>query len=179
LVGITSPDHLRLQVFSTSWRFDPPHACWPCFMPDPLMGFALQSFPPPAQPFAVSSAVSLLPFKTPATPPECQPSPQTPKRRAKNSLPYWEGPRSAPRLQGFAPRESPPLHLGCLGRNEHVALLGFLLSRAFTLGGMATAFTAPPLMRSCCRATNRPSAPSSGFHFHTRSAYLSRDCLPS
>jgi hypothetical protein len=64
----------------------------------------------------------------------------------KNSLPYWEGPQSAPRLQGFAPRESPPLRYGCLGRNERVALLGFLLFRAFPLGGMATVFTAPPLM---------------------------------
>jgi hypothetical protein len=56
-------------------------------------------------------------------------------------------PRSAPRLQGFAPRESPPLQTGCLDRRERVALLGFLPSRVLPLGGMATAFTAPPLMR--------------------------------
>jgi hypothetical protein len=29
-------------------------------MPDPLMGFALQSVPPPVQPYAVSGAVALL-----------------------------------------------------------------------------------------------------------------------
>jgi hypothetical protein len=29
-------------------------------MPDPLMGFTLQSFSPPVQPYAVSSAVALL-----------------------------------------------------------------------------------------------------------------------
>lgn len=39
-----------------------PSASRPCFMPAPLMGFALQSFVPPVQPFAVSSAVPLLTF---------------------------------------------------------------------------------------------------------------------
>jgi hypothetical protein len=29
---------LRPQVFSTSRRFHPPRACWPYFMPDPLVG---------------------------------------------------------------------------------------------------------------------------------------------
>jgi hypothetical protein len=38
VAGFASPDRLRLQVFSTSWRFHPPRACRPCFMPDPLMG---------------------------------------------------------------------------------------------------------------------------------------------
>jgi hypothetical protein len=38
LAGFASPDRLHLQVFSTSWRLDPPRACRPCFMPDPLMG---------------------------------------------------------------------------------------------------------------------------------------------
>jgi hypothetical protein len=36
--GVASPGRLRPQVFSTSRRFDPPRACRPCFMPDPLMG---------------------------------------------------------------------------------------------------------------------------------------------
>jgi hypothetical protein len=38
MTGFASPGRLRLQVFSTSWRLDPPRACRPCFMPDPLMG---------------------------------------------------------------------------------------------------------------------------------------------
>jgi hypothetical protein len=37
-----------------------------------------------------------------------------------------------------------------------VALLGFLPSRVFPLTGMATAFTAPPLMELPERTTNRP-----------------------
>jgi hypothetical protein len=36
--GLASPGHLHLQVFSTSWRFHPPRAWWPCFMPHPLLG---------------------------------------------------------------------------------------------------------------------------------------------
>jgi hypothetical protein len=39
MMRFASPHRLRPQVFSTSRRFDPPRACWPCFMPDPLMGF--------------------------------------------------------------------------------------------------------------------------------------------
>jgi hypothetical protein len=39
MIGFASPDRLRPQVFSTSRRFsNPPRACRPCFMPDPLMG---------------------------------------------------------------------------------------------------------------------------------------------
>jgi hypothetical protein len=48
--GLASPGRLRLQAFATSWRLLPPRACRPCFMPDPLLGFALQSFPPLEQP---------------------------------------------------------------------------------------------------------------------------------
>jgi hypothetical protein len=36
----------------------PPRASRPYFIPAPLMGFALQSFAPPAQPYAVSGALS-------------------------------------------------------------------------------------------------------------------------
>jgi hypothetical protein len=39
MLRFASPQRLRPQVFSTSRRLDPPRACWPCFMPDPLMGF--------------------------------------------------------------------------------------------------------------------------------------------
>jgi hypothetical protein len=39
--------------------------------------------------------------------------------------PWWTGHPDVPRLQGFAPHESPPLRAGCLRRRERVALLGF------------------------------------------------------
>jgi hypothetical protein len=40
-----------------------------------------------------------------------------------------------------------------------VALLGFVPSRVFPLTGMATAFTAPPLMRLPDRTPKRPAEP--------------------
>jgi hypothetical protein len=39
-----SLDRQRLQVFATSWRFHPPRACRPCFMPDPLLGPPSRAF---------------------------------------------------------------------------------------------------------------------------------------
>jgi len=39
-------------------------------MPDPLLGFALQSFAPLVQPYAVSGAVALLSLKRPSVLPE-------------------------------------------------------------------------------------------------------------
>jgi hypothetical protein len=39
-------------------------------MPDPLMGFALQSFPPLVQPFAVSDACAFLTFRDSSNRPE-------------------------------------------------------------------------------------------------------------
>ena len=38
MMRLASPHRRRPQVFSTSRRFTPPRACWPCFVPDPLMG---------------------------------------------------------------------------------------------------------------------------------------------
>jgi hypothetical protein len=55
------------SVFRFSQPLDalPPHACRPYFMPDPLMGFPLQSFIPLKQPFAVSSVDALLVLDNP------------------------------------------------------------------------------------------------------------------
>ena len=44
--------------FSQPLGASPPRASRPYFIPAPLMGFALQSFAPPAQPYAVSGASS-------------------------------------------------------------------------------------------------------------------------
>jgi len=76
LAGFASPDRLRLQVFSTSWRLSPLRACRPYFVPDPLLGS-------PSKAFLLPRSRALFPAP----------------------LPSW---RSL-RLQGFAPRESPPL----------------------------------------------------------------------
>jgi len=82
--GFTSPEPERLQVFSTSRRLLPPRDCWPCFMPDPLMGFALQSVAPPAQPCAVPDAATLMTFATPNRPPRISRIVAQPKSRALN-----------------------------------------------------------------------------------------------
>jgi hypothetical protein len=167
-------------------RFSQPRDALIRPMPAGLVSCQIRSWGSPFRAFLLPRSRTPSPTPLPscrwkrlATPPGSLLPSRAPKRRARNRLPWWEGPRSAPRLQGFAPRESPPLPAGGLGRHERVALLGFLLSRVFPLGGMATAFTAPPLMRFCLRATNRPRAPSPGFHFRTRLACLSRDRLPS
>jgi hypothetical protein len=155
-------------------------------MPAGLVSCQIRSWGSPFRAFFLARSRTPSPAPLPscrsrrlATPPESLLPSRAPKCRARNRLPWWEGPRSAPRLQGFAPRESPPLSAGGLGRHERVALLGFLLSRVFPLGGMATASTAPPLMRLRLRATNRPRAPSTGSRFRARLAGLSRDCRPS
>jgi hypothetical protein len=87
--------------------------------------------------------------------------------------------RNAPRLQGFAPHESPPLHADCLGLRERVALLGFFPSRVFPPTAMASAFAMPPLMRFPMWTTNRPHRAPSGFYYAVGLACLSRDCRPS
>jgi hypothetical protein len=90
LNGLSTPERLRLQVFSTSWRVDPPRACWPCFMPDPLMGFALQSFAPPVQPYAVSDAHALLSLERSSDPPEDHRA----RRRRLGTAPGLDDPHS-------------------------------------------------------------------------------------
>jgi hypothetical protein len=152
--GLPHPNRLRLQVFSTSWRLHPPRACWPCLMPVPLLGFTLQSFAPLAQPYAVPSAVPLVTLGPPAATP--RPSPDD----HRNHLGCAAATRAQPDVRPARPplppgscstRESAARH-GCLDRDGHVALLGLFPSRAFTLAGMSTAFTAPPLMRLARRA---------------------------
>jgi hypothetical protein len=95
MTGLSTPNRLRLQVFSTSWRLDPPRTCWPCFMPDPLLGFTLQSFAPPVQPFAVSGAVALLSLERVSEPPEILRASRR-RRSAAPSLqaPMWTGRRN-------------------------------------------------------------------------------------
>jgi hypothetical protein len=60
------PDRLRLQVLTTSWRFDPPRASPALFHAGSALGVTLQSFLPLTQPYAVSSAVPLMAFRPPS-----------------------------------------------------------------------------------------------------------------
>jgi hypothetical protein len=65
--------------------------------------------------------------------------------------PIWTSRRGAPRLQGFAPHESPPLRLGCLGRDVARGSLGIPPLQGVPPHRMGAAFTAPPLMRFSAR----------------------------
>jgi hypothetical protein len=66
LVGPSSPDRLRLQVFSTSWRLHPPRACRPCFMPDPLLGPPFRALFLSHSRTPSSGAVPLMAFNPPS-----------------------------------------------------------------------------------------------------------------
>jgi hypothetical protein len=149
-------------------------------MPDPLMGFALQSISPLAQLYAVPSASALLTFRNSIVPSRkpafrrgCRSAAPEPPAHIEEDLP------ECPRLQGFVPHQSPPHRAGGLDRNGHVALLGFRPSRVLSLAGMTTAFTASPLMRLPKQPTSRPIEPPTGYRFQTRLACLSRDRRPS
>jgi hypothetical protein len=64
----------------------PPRACRPCFVPDPLLGFTLQSLAPPVQPHAVSGAVALLSFES-RFPPPSRDRRQAPLPKQRHSTP--------------------------------------------------------------------------------------------
>jgi hypothetical protein len=85
LVGIASTRPPTPSGFLNLLALHRPRASRPCFMPAPLLGFALQSFAPPVQPFAVSSAAPLLTFHrlaaTPQTTRQQMPKPEGPGQR--------------------------------------------------------------------------------------------------
>jgi hypothetical protein len=134
-----------------------------------LVSCRIRSWGSPFRAFSSRAAWSPSPVLVPScrsiTPPNLSELRRRRERRsaAPPPFPMWKGPWNAPRLQGFAPHESPPLQADGLDRHERVALLGFPPSRVFPLGEMASVFTAPPLMRLAFRATNRPWAPLQGF----------------
>ena len=59
-------------------------------MPDPLLGFTLQSFAPSVQPYAVSGAVALMSLGWPSVPPEPPVAVASPKRCAESSVVPYE-----------------------------------------------------------------------------------------
>jgi hypothetical protein len=127
--GLPHPTRLRPQVFATSRRLHPPCACRPCFMPDPLMGLR----PPElcSSRAAVRRSRRLIPScrSLPS-----DPVPDAAEARAAQPVVADHAPKHAAfaasavranievgthgmrteqdpktrRLQGFAPRESPP-----------------------------------------------------------------------
>jgi hypothetical protein len=106
-------------------------------------------------------------------------SSRVPKHRARPPAPHkWAGRRIIPRLQGFAPHESPPPRPGCLHRSKARSSPGIRPLQGFHPRRNGTAFTVPPLMRFPV-GRKRPFGLSSGVSYPARLAGLSRDCRPS
>jgi hypothetical protein len=103
--GLPHPTRQYLQVFSTSWHLDPPRTDRPYFMPDPLMGFTLQSFTPPAQPCAVSGAAPLMTSGQPAKP-HGRPAPSRAEARQGTKLPSVRPAKHSPPTGCCSMRES-------------------------------------------------------------------------
>lgn len=135
LDGLASPVRLRPQVFSTSRRFHPPHACRR-FRPDPLLGFC------PSERSSSRAAVHRLRCR-------CLLGVGEPLRSLLSAGTTGSGPTPSrghlqtdarprrPRLQGLAPRESLLLGRAISARGQRMALLGFLPSRALPLVAVA------------------------------------------
>jgi hypothetical protein len=112
-VALASHDHLHPQVFSTSRCFDPPRVCWPCFMPDPLLGLL------PSEPCSSRAAVRHSGRRSP---------PGVARSRSDD--------HGHTRLQGFAPHENPPQANRWLDRLSARSSPGLLSSRVLALTGM-------------------------------------------
>jgi hypothetical protein len=76
-------------------------------MPDPLMGFTLQSFLPPAQPYTVSGACCPHDVQSCPQRPTDETLCAAPKHLERTKQPYMWDPQNTPRLQGVAPRGNP------------------------------------------------------------------------
>jgi hypothetical protein len=112
--GLSSREyHTRLPTpsgFLNLLTLQPSRACRPCFMPNPLMGFALQSVAPLTQPYAVSSAS--CPHAVGETT-KGSTDTKHDSRKHLGSAPVMKRNRERAkspisRLQGLAPCESPP-----------------------------------------------------------------------
>jgi len=129
---------------------------------------------PSVQPFAVSDAVALLSLVRLVD----QPVPTSPDASAKlhrSRLALPDGPR----LQGFAPHESPPLFTGGLDRRRARGSLGFRTLQGFLPRWRSRTFTRPPLIGLPWRLPKQPLPAPLRVSPPTRLACLSRDCRPS
>jgi len=141
------------------------------------MGFALQSFPPRAQPYAVSGVCTLLAVGRQ----HWVPRPGLPRNAPEGSLDAgrtYARPAKQPPSSGCCSTRESAIRSSGLDGIERVALLGLLPSRALTPHRDGTAYTAPPLLRLA-----RPTQATFGLHFRVslpaRSVGLSRDYRPS
>lgn len=108
--------------------FSAPVICWPCFMPDPLLGFH------PPKPFSSGAAVRRLRRPCPLVVVTPLPAALPPLGHPLSRLPLvlFATLRSAPRLQGLAPHQKLPHRAGCLGRTRALSSPGLLHPPGFS-----------------------------------------------
>jgi hypothetical protein len=117
--GGTSPRYVPSQRFSRSQGLAPPHACRPCFMPVPPLGFYPSRPNPPAELYALSSAHALLRFTTRSATAPTHPARQITRRPASPRRPLAKRRHAlAVPLQGVAPCRRPYPAPGCLGQTQ-------------------------------------------------------------
>jgi hypothetical protein len=143
-------------------------------MPDPLLGFSLQSF---------SLSCSRTPFPAPL--PSCRWSafPDQPVPTSHDASATLRRFRLAlsdgPRLQGLAPHESPPLFTGGLDRHRARGSLGFSTLQGSLSRWRSQTFACLPLTGLPSRSPKRPFPAPLRVSPPTRLAGLSQDCRPS
>jgi hypothetical protein len=100
--GLPRPRRLTPSGFLNLLTLHSCRACRTYFRPDPLLGFSLQSFAPRPQPYTVSGASALMSLNLR----QLRHKPHPRKRQHGHKKQRSEN--EDPRLQGLAPRESPP-----------------------------------------------------------------------
>jgi hypothetical protein len=169
LIGFASPGRPRLQVFSTSWRLDPPRACRPCFMPDPLLGLR--------PPELCSSRAAVRRFRrlspldvgtSPSSPPHRRADRcPRPARRCRDSVARDPnaGPVRGPERIGLnEPEETSPSSGVCSSRESATPRRLFRPSEARSSPGLLTLQGSPPHDKTRLS----PGFPSWAFSHRTR-----------
>jgi hypothetical protein len=117
-------------------------------MPDPLLGFSLQSFVPPVQPYAVSGAVALLSLDHPSLlseTPGTVASAEAPRQLL--GAPYGEGFLMTPAFRALLHTRVRHCTAGGLGRRRARGSPGLSPLQGVLPHRNAATFTAAPLMR--------------------------------
>jgi hypothetical protein len=162
LNGLASPVRLRLQVFSTSWRFHPPRAWWPCFVPHPLMGLC------PSEPCSSRAAVRRLRRRCPhvvrTNPPTAPPSVAAGRSRLHRTA-YGAAPGAPAAFRASLRARVRHRIAAFYTARRRVALLGFAPSRVLPLTGTARPSPGLPSRASLVQARTTGRAHPSGSRF--------------
>jgi hypothetical protein len=123
-------------------------------MPDPLLGFALQSFSPLAQPHAVSSTVPLLTLGPPAKPHDRESTTsQTPRMCASRTPGHHVEPAKLPPPSGSCSTRESATDSGVLDPNRHRSSPG-----PFSPPGCSPSLKWPGLPHASPHVVTRPNA---------------------